>query len=365
MRPRDPVDHACDLLEGAVAARAAGKPRAAVRAARRALGLFERAEGPRSGDVANVLTELSAIEQDLGRFDAALRAASRAWDIVRASRSREPVVLRLRANAVGRLAAAQVALGRYALGRRSALRALALAERLEPTDVLAAAMSLGVACKHAGRFEEAERAYARARHLLGRARSIELATLLHNLGGLAHARGRFAEGVKHALRGLELREGLLGRHHPEVAADLAALAALLDGCDRAREARLAYRRAARIYRATFGDGHVEVGFVATNLAALEHRLGHRAEAQRLYVQGLATLTRALGRDHLYVAMATHNLGLLHVERGDRPQGLELLRRAVASATRSLGPTHPDRVALGESLRQVSEGDQDARASRRG
>jgi len=56
-----------------------------------------------------------------------------------------------------------------------------------------------------------------------------LASLYHNLGGLEHARGAFATGEPLARRAVAIRTRTLGPEHPDVAADMAALAALLDG----------------------------------------------------------------------------------------------------------------------------------------
>ncbi len=54
-------------------------------------------------------------------------------------------------------------------------------------------------------------------------------TLFHNLGGLEHARGRFAQGEPHARRSVEFRERLRGAAIRTPRRTLAALAALLDG----------------------------------------------------------------------------------------------------------------------------------------
>ena len=75
----------------------------------------------------------------------------------------------------------------------------------------------------------------------------ELATLYHNLGGLEHARGRYARGEPFARRSVALREQALGLDHPTVAADVAALAALLVGQGKYDEAEAFYQRALAIF----------------------------------------------------------------------------------------------------------------------
>ena len=59
----------------------------------------------------------------------------------------------------------------------------------------------------------------------GEARAL-LAVLYHNLGGLEHARGAFASGKPLARRAVDIRTRTLGPEHPDVAADMAALAPL-------------------------------------------------------------------------------------------------------------------------------------------
>jgi hypothetical protein len=50
----------------------------------------------------------------------------------------------------------------------------------------------------------------------------EGASIYHNLGGLEHARGRFAEGEPFAHKSVELRRLAHNDDHPDVAADSAS-----------------------------------------------------------------------------------------------------------------------------------------------
>ena len=90
------------------------------------------------------------------------------------------------------------------------------------------------------------------------AESVEVATL-HNLGGIEHARERYSAGERFARRAVEIRERLLGPDHPDTAADVAALAGLLDGQKRYRESEPLSLRArdvrARLRAAALRGGH--------------------------------------------------------------------------------------------------------------
>src|SRR4051812_33921989 len=78
--------------------------------------------------------------------------------------------------------------------------ALAVAERHLPADhplTARARNDLGVLLKYLGGFEEAATLYERARRSLVATlgpEHPEVATVLHNIGGLAHAAGRPADG---------------------------------------------------------------------------------------------------------------------------------------------------------------------------
>jgi tetratricopeptide (TPR) repeat protein len=343
---------ACEGHERAERALRQGRAVDAVREGKRALARFVRVDGPASGDVANALLVIAAAQQALGQLAAAQAAAARAWKIVGPARSKDPAVRRLRANALARRGAIEIARGAYAVAVRWARRALRLAERLETDDVISAAMLLGVACKHAGRFDEAARAYARVDALAGDRASEVRAALLHNLGGLAHARGRFAQGERLARRGLAMREALLGGQHLAVAEDLAALAPLLDARGRDREAASAFRRALRLLVRWLGPGHAEVGLLTANLAALEHRRGRHRQAERGYREALRILRQRLGAAHPQLALTMHNFALLQLARGRRAAALRLATTAQALASAALGSLHPEARGLRASVRAI-------------
>jgi tetratricopeptide (TPR) repeat protein len=75
----------------------------------------------------------------------------------------------------------------------------------------------------------------------------DMATLYHNLGGLEHARGRYARVEPWARQAVAIREQALGPEHPAVAADVAALAAILDAQGQEAEAEALYRRPGAVY----------------------------------------------------------------------------------------------------------------------
>jgi tetratricopeptide (TPR) repeat protein len=72
----------------------------------------------------------------------------------------------------------------------------------------------GVLRKAQGRYDEALAFYQRALPLVPRGDRQALATLAHNLGGIEHARGNYADAEPHARRSVRLRTALVGANHP-------------------------------------------------------------------------------------------------------------------------------------------------------
>jgi tetratricopeptide (TPR) repeat protein len=235
-------------------------------------------------------------------------------------------------------------LARYAESEALLRRALAIAAESAPADTTHLCglwNELGVLYKYMGRFDEAGRAYTNALPL---AHGAVLATVYHNLGGLEHARGRYAAGEPFARRAVAIRERLLGPDHPDVAADLAALAPILDAQGKRNEAAALMLRSLAILERTYGPNHYEVAVSLNNLAALRAAEGQTAEARRLYERSLAIKERQLGPRHPDVATTLNNLAVLHKKLGDARTAALLYARALSIFEASLGSEHPKTAA---------------------
>ena len=165
-------------------------------------------------------------------------------------------------------------LGRYADAEERHGEALALAEHLQPADVVLVASALnglGSVFKDTRQFANAACTYHRALTLaegdLGPDDPL-IAGLLHNLADLDHAQQRYTVGEPKARRALQLRVLRDGPNSTGTAGDLAVLGALLLGQGRHAEAEAILRQSLAIWQHHFGAHHYEVAVVQHNLAAL-------------------------------------------------------------------------------------------------
>lgn len=344
-RRPDPLARAIRQHRRAIAARNGRRFGAAAQAARRAQALYAAAEGPRHPDVAHALVELGQVEEARERPREARRCYRRALVLLAGDRrSLDPEVGRLRVRAGTLFAGVERALGRFAEADRAYRQGFADASRwldARDPDLAGLLNNWGMLRKYQGRFTEAIRLYGRALRIARANRDREaLATLYHNLGGVEHARGRFAAGVPHARRSVKLREEIHGRAGVAVAADVAALGALLDGVGQLDEAADLFERALVVFREKLGRRSSEVALTLSGLADVRHKQGQVILAERLYRRSLPMLEAKLGRSHPDVALTVHNLAHARREAGDLRAADSLYSRALRTFERALGSRHP-------------------------
>ena len=349
------IDAAIRLHDQALDALECGDPQGAAAAALEALELFERESGLEHPDVANVLNCLARIHECAGEFAAAEACSRRAVGIMRHVRelgSSEDIE-RLYIQSLGGLGNVLRTLGSYAEAEQVLREAIACAENAlggDDEDLVVALNHLAVLFKYTGKFGEAAALYERALQITERlpGHDFLLATLLHNVGGLAHARGSYANGEPAARRSVECRERALGPDHPAVAADLAALAALIDGQERHTEAGEMYERALAIFERVYGPDHYEMAVTLNNLAGVRLAEGNVGEAEAIYRRSLAIKERLFGPDHPDVAMTLNNLALLLSTAGRCDEAALLYERALDTFSSRLDADHPKIAAVVEN-----------------
>lgn len=125
-----------------------------------------------------------------------------------------------------------------------------------------------------------------------------------------------------------------------MAADIAALAALLDGQRKYAEAEQLYRRALAIFERSHGAENYEIAVNLNNLAANCNAQGRQDEAERLYQRALALKEKLLDAEHPDVAMTLNNLAVFYKAGQRYAEAEPLYQRALAIFEKALGPQHP-------------------------
>lgn len=341
----EPIDEAVDLLTQAWSLRDASQLQKARACCVRAAEIFELRDGPESPDLANTLNLLASIHVELGEYPDAVAAATHAasicagWDC----HFDGDDVARIAMQAWTALGTAYRFQARYALAEAELKRALETSIRQfggEHPESRMARNNLGVLYKYTGQFDRAETLYRAA---LQGAEGTELATLYHNLGGLEHARGRFAEGESWARKAWVLRKSLLGPEEPATLADEAALAGVLDGLERYDESEQIYHHVLGKFEEIYGPNHYEIAVNLHNLAGVQCARRRLEEAELTYRRALVLKENLLGSDHPDTALTAHNLGVLLMDMGRNHEAAGLIEDALQVFEATLSPDHPHRL----------------------
>jgi len=240
--------------------------------------------------------------------------------------------------------------GDYPAAARVLRDAVAAAEATLGPDAVECGVllnELGIVGKYAGDFTAAEAAYRRALAIeerRGLPAGANAAGLLHNLAGLAHARGDTETALRLARRGIEVRAALPFPDPAGLAADRAALAAILVDLRRYGEARIVLDETLR-----GGVPRYDTAVALHNLGSSRYREGHPGRAAVLLRRALALKRAELGADHPDLAVTLHNLGRCLEKLGCRRLARRQWRRAVAVLDGAVAADHPTLIACRQRL----------------
>ncbi|MFE4583164.1 tetratricopeptide repeat protein [Streptomyces chartreusis] len=209
--------------------------------------------------------------------------------------------------------------------------------------------------KYAGHFDRSEELYNRALDILADGQDDDaIATIYHNLGGLAHARGKHDAGEKWARHAVEIRTSLHGVDDLLTLSDKSAWAALLEDCGRLDEARAILHECLNGFRKKLGPRDYEVAVTLHNLAAICHKKERWQLAESYYRESLEIKREVLGGDHPDCAVTLINLASLLARQCRVPSAKDRYREAVRILSGQVADTHPHLMAAQSGLDDMNK-----------
>jgi len=156
-----------------------------------------------------------------------------------------------------------------------------------------------------------------------------------------------------ARRGLALRSGL-DESDDARAADLVALAAILDGQRRFDAAEELYVEALTILERAPDQNRGEIAVALNNLGANYLERGRTTAALVLLRRSEAIKRDVLGARHPDLAMSLNNLAVANKRRGDLAAAKRLYREALGIFEASLGTDHPKAITCRRNLSNLEK-----------
>jgi serine/threonine protein kinase/Tfp pilus assembly protein PilF len=235
--------------------------------------------------------------------------------------------------------------GKYDDADRYLQEALRIAEQLDPggSQVAEVLHDLGILADAVGKPAEGE---SRLRRALAIEEKVlapddpQVARTVNSLGSTLWSQGRYREAEPLFVRALALKEQRLGPSHPDVATSAANLGVLYQSQQKYREAEPLMLRAASILSTVYGPDHRLVGDAFNNLGSLYEEQRRLPEAESAYRRALAISEKSLGQAHSDVGIVLHNLANLYRNQGKHAEAEPLYLRARAIWTKAFGGEHP-------------------------
>ncbi|MCC6525471.1 MAG: tetratricopeptide repeat protein [Polyangiaceae bacterium] len=336
-------DDAARALEEARACNAAGRMEDAARLADAARAELLAVLGEDHPDFAQAVCTVGIVCAARGELAEGRTHLERALALFSKWRE-EPVVRAMERDARLHLADVVTKLGAFAEAEqllRALIDDIANDPTAAPTDAWEALNHLGVCLRFAGRFDEAQAAYERSAALFGDSQQGAHPMILHNLAGLASARGDYEGALRFASAAVAERRAE-GRREFGLATDLCGLGDALAGLERFADADAAYREAIEVFLASERPQHPEVAFALHNHADVLAALGRVDDAERTYQESIARKRRALGDAQFEVGATLNNLAAMLFEHGRVPEARALAREAVHIVQATLERGHPVR-----------------------
>lgn len=218
--------------------------------------------------------------------------------------------------------------------------------------------ALGILAKDRGRYEEARIYYNRALGLLASHAGMdtpELAGIYHNLAGLAHVQGQFAQAEEPARQAVRLRRAASPPDPDGLAADLSVLGAVLAGQERFDEAAAILSESLALWRSRYGNRHFEVAVQLHNLAAIQQARGDYSSAEAKLGEAMAIKCGILGESHPEIAAILNNMATVYADTGRHREAGDRYDRAIEIFKQTLGDDHPSTVACIQNRNNLRNG----------
>ncbi len=231
----------------------------------------------------------------------------------------------------------------YALGDGWATLAEGTLARLGPRDDKQERIdrARGLVAERAGRLEDARAAY-QAALVLARARGpVAELVVLRELGNVETDMGELAPALADLEKARDLALHELGEHHPKLASIRHDLGGIAYRQGKYAEAEQLYRQALAVREEVYGADDVTVAGTIEALSVTELAEGKLDASTKDAERAIHIFEQRLGADHPDVANALNDIGGAYHRAGDYARALATNLRALAVREKALGPDHPD------------------------
>ena len=171
--------------------------------------------------------------------------------------------------------------------------------------------------------------------------TVQIAHILHNMGGACQRLARYGDAVRHYQKALAIKEVKRGKNHTDTATIYNNLALVYDDMGDYPKALEYHEKARKIREAVLGPEHPDTATTYNNLANVYQAMGDYPKALEYYEKTRKIDEAVNGPEHPFTATTYNNLGALYYAMERWFDADDYLLRALKIRLVKLGPGHPN------------------------
>lgn len=205
-----------------------------------------------------------------------------------------------------------------------------------------------------GQIDEGRRLMMRALEIREKASgpdSLLVASTLHMVGAYYEdVAGDYASAESAYLRGLKIKEHVLGSEHTDVAVEIEGLGGLYQEMGDDLRAEQMYQKSLGIFEKAGRTENLIVAFMLGQLGDICHGRGDYQCAESFYQRSRALEEKLLGPDSFHLSFSLARLGRAAYDAGNYSEAEEMFQRVLTLSEKTLGRDH---VKITESLNDLA------------
>ncbi|KAI8632211.1 kinesin light chain [Xylariaceae sp. FL1651] len=180
----------------------------------------------------------------------------------------------------------------------------------------------------------------------------EKSSLLFNIAESYYILGKYDNAKLLYRQTLQIKEGVLGREHPDTLKSMNNLALVLQDQGKYEEAETIHRQTLQIKEGVLGREHPDTLQSMNNLALVLQDQGKYEEAETIHRQTLQIREGVLGREHPNTLKSMNNLAVVLQGQGKYEEAETIHRQTLQLREGVLGREHPDTLQSINNLAEV-------------
>ena len=187
---------------------------------------------------------------------------------------------------------------------------------------------------------------------LGHTDDSAIALLSNNVSMIYQAMGDMGKALECQKKALEIREKVLDKNHPDLAALYNNLSGIYKDMGDIKKALEYQKKALEIRKKVFDKNHPDLAQSYNNASMIYRDMGDREKALEYQKKALVIRKKVLDKNHPSLAGSYNNLSMIYQDLGEMRKALEYQKKALEVNEKILDSNHPNLASSYNNLSSI-------------